>query len=274
MTTYAVNISSLNASVRSLEERVINFSLMQFQVSPQAFHPEKIHVIFDACHMLKLMRNLLVEYEDVTFMENGQTYKVSWKYIFHLNDVQGSTGFKLATKLKKRHIDWTQHKMNVSMAAQTLSSPVVDGIEFLCFGMQMEECQDSYGTVKFIHKVEGAFEGNPCDEGAKTPVTAQKLATWQNDAESLAKFILELRDSCGRLLHNSPYKTPILGFAISLCSMADICQHLLKHQVAPFGHILTYTFSQDHLELLFNKYGTDVAGTTIQMYCNSNTLYT
>ena len=61
---------------------------------------EKIHLIFDACHMLKLMWNLLVDYKDITFMENGQAYKVSWKYIVDLNDVQESTGFKLATNLR------------------------------------------------------------------------------------------------------------------------------------------------------------------------------
>ena len=118
--------------------------------------------------------------------------------------------------------------------------------------MQMEELQDSYGTVKFIHNIDMAFDmlnsRNLCDKGGKTPVTAKNLATWQNDAESLAKFIF-----CGRLLHNYPHKTPIWGSAINLHSMADICQHPLKCLVAPFGHILTYKFSQDHLELLFNK---------------------
>ena len=44
ITTYAVNISHLNASMRSLEERVIDFSLMQFQVSSQAFHPTCNHL--------------------------------------------------------------------------------------------------------------------------------------------------------------------------------------------------------------------------------------
>ena len=41
---YAVNISNLNASMRSLKERVINFSLMQFQVFSQAFHPTCNHL--------------------------------------------------------------------------------------------------------------------------------------------------------------------------------------------------------------------------------------
>ena len=44
MITYAVNISNLNASMRSLEERVVDFSLMQFQVSTQAFHPTCNHL--------------------------------------------------------------------------------------------------------------------------------------------------------------------------------------------------------------------------------------
>ena len=46
-------------------------------------HPTKvtdrIHVIFDACHMLKLMRNLLADYEEITYIKNGQLYRACWK---------------------------------------------------------------------------------------------------------------------------------------------------------------------------------------------------
>ena len=44
MTTYVVNISNLNASMRSLDKRVIDFSPMQFQVSSYAFHPTCNHL--------------------------------------------------------------------------------------------------------------------------------------------------------------------------------------------------------------------------------------
>ena len=207
--------------------------------------------------MLKLMWNLLADYEEITYIENGQLYRACWKYIMELNNVQENTGFKLGTKLNKKHIAWTKHKMNVSMAAQTLSSSVADGIEFLSFGMQMNEFDGSYGTVKFICKIDMAFDmlnsRNPCDTGAKKPVTNNNLDTWQKEALSLANFIFELKDSCGRLLRNSPCKTAIWGFTVSLCSMAELSQHLLKHPAASFGYILTYKFLQDHLELLFNK---------------------
>ena len=98
--------------------------------------------------------------------------------------------------------------MNVSMAAQTLSSSVADAIEFLSFGMQMNEFDGSYGTVKFICKIDMAFDmfnsRNPCDTGVKKPVTNNNLDTWQKEALSLANFIFELKDSCRRLLRNSP----------------------------------------------------------------------
>ena len=128
--------------------------------------------------MLKLMRNLLADYEEITYIENGQLYRACWKYIVELNNVQENTGFKLGTKLKKKHIAWTKDKMNVSMAAQTLSSSVTDGIEFLSFGMQMNEFDGSYGTVKFIRKIDMAFDmlnsRNPCDTGAKKTSNKQQ----------------------------------------------------------------------------------------------------
>ena len=70
-------------------------------------------------------------------------------------------------------------------------------------------------------------------------MAAQTLITSVADAiELLTNLIFELKDSCGRLLHNSPRKTAIWGFTVSLHSMAEISQHLLKHHVSPFGYIV------------------------------------
>ena len=90
----------------------------------------------------------------------------------------------------------------------------------------MNEIDGSYGTVKFIRKIDMAFDmlnsRNPCDTGAKKPVTNNNLDTWQKEALSLANFIFELKDSCGRLLRNSPRKTAIWGFTVSLRSNGRI----------------------------------------------------
>ena len=149
------------------------------------------------------------------------------------------------------------------MAPQILSSSVADAIAFLCFGMQMEEFQDSYGTVKFNHKVNMVLNmlnsRNPCDKGAKTQLTAQNLATWQNDAESLTKFIFELRDSHGRLLHNSHHKTPIWGFTITLHSIA-------KYMSAPVGASISSIWAYCDKQIFNGSFGTSVQQNMVQMW--------
>ena len=98
-------------------------------------HPQmvtsRVHVIFDVCHMVKLMRNLLADYKSICHEECGNIYPICWKYIESLNNVQEELGFTLANKLKKKHVEWTKHKMNVSIAAQTLSASVATAIDFL-----------------------------------------------------------------------------------------------------------------------------------------------
>ena len=81
--------------------------------------------------MLKLMRNLLGDYKVICHEENKKLHKIKWGYIEALNDVQEDLGFTFANKLKKKHIIWIKHKMNISLAAQTLSSSVAKAIDFL-----------------------------------------------------------------------------------------------------------------------------------------------
>ena len=78
------------------------------EIQPWFPHPqiggEKIHVVFDICHMIKLMRNLLGDYKVITSERNGgKRHSVKWEYIQRLNEVQ-DLGFALANKLKKKHI--------------------------------------------------------------------------------------------------------------------------------------------------------------------------
>ena len=124
-------------------------------------HPEtdkKIHVIFDVCHMVKLLRNLLVDKKVICHEQNGKLEEISWWYIESLNRLQEDLGFSFANKLKNQHIEWTRHKMNVSLAAQTLSSSVAAAIDFLRKESQMENFAGSEATTDFIRKVDLAFD--------------------------------------------------------------------------------------------------------------------
>ena len=48
-------------------------------------------------------------------------------------------------------------------------------------------------------------------------------------------------------------KTVIWGFVFSIHSVMAITQDMLTHTDCPLKYVLTYKFSQDHIELLFNK---------------------
>ena len=90
----------------------------------------KVHVIFDICHIIKLMQNILGDQKVICYEENGTIQRMKWQYIEALNSVQEDLGFSLANRLRKQHILWTKHKMNVRIAAQTLSSSVASAIDF------------------------------------------------------------------------------------------------------------------------------------------------
>ena len=45
----------------------------------------------------------------------------------------------------------------------------------------------------------------------------------------------------------------IWGFVFSIESNVSIVKDLLTHTFCPYQYVLTYKFSQDHIELLFNK---------------------
>ena len=98
-------------------------------------HPQKpsrkVHVVFDICHMIKLMRNLLGDYQTISHNANGEVSLIKWEFIDKLNNLQESLGLSLANKLKKKHVVWEKYKMSVRLAAQMLSASVAAAIDLL-----------------------------------------------------------------------------------------------------------------------------------------------
>ena len=77
----------------------------------------EVYVMFDACHMLKLIRNMLHSYGNIQSAD-GQ---VSWNYIAMLHKHQQADELRLANRLSESHVSFADCKMRVSTAAQTLS---------------------------------------------------------------------------------------------------------------------------------------------------------
>ena len=115
----------------------------------------------------------------VYYEENGTIQRIKWQYIEALNSVKEGLGFSLANKLKKQHILWTKHKMNVRIAAQTPSSFVASAIDFLQKQTDLPEFRGSKATTQFIKQVDMIFDmlnsKNLFAEGYKAPVTKENL---------------------------------------------------------------------------------------------------
>lgn len=106
-------------------------SISPDSLTPYFSHPacpeEKVYFVFDACHLVKLVRNCLATLGIIYHDDEP----ISWSYIAKLNDIQQKDNLNLANKLKAKHIQWQKHKMNVKVAVQALSSSVADAIDFL-----------------------------------------------------------------------------------------------------------------------------------------------
>ena len=133
-------------------------SLHPSKMIPYFLHPsnkEKIYVLLDVCHMLKLVRNTLAEKEIILDKDGG---KILWQYLTDLHKLQNDEGLRLGNKLKKAHVQWRQQKMKVNLAAQSLSSSVADAIEYCATILKLPQFQGSEATVKFLRMFDHLFD--------------------------------------------------------------------------------------------------------------------
>ena len=123
--------------------------------------------------------------------------------------------------------------------------------------MELSEFEGSKHTSEFIKRIDTTFDllnsRNPFRKGNKAPVTSKSLEAWSTKYRELANYMFGLRDEKGNLLWNGRRKTVIWGFSFSLHSVASLCKEFLTCKCLPYRLVLTYKFSQDHIELLFNK---------------------
>ena len=80
---------------------------------------------------------------------------------------------------------------------------------------------------------------------------ATKTETWEAFLDEAYDYILHLRDVSGNLMYNTRRKTGFVGFLVAIKSIRQIFLDLVEEENAPMNYILTYKFSQDHIELFF-----------------------
>ena len=221
-------------------------------------HPTQdyfVHVILDPCHMLKLARNALADLS--TFCDNdGGKVEWPWAYFQNLYAIQEKEGLKLGNRLSTQHMQFQKHKMNVQLAAQTLSSSVADAIEFLDVSMKLPEFKDSQPTITFIRTIDRLFDilnsRNPVAKGYKQPLRPESKDTWETMLKTTANYLLTLKtvadnDHPEQLLSTHPRKTFVIGFVATIKSTIEMANNMFTMEECPFKYFLTYKYSQDHL---------------------------
>ncbi|GFO31472.1 THAP domain-containing protein 9 [Plakobranchus ocellatus] len=186
---------------------------------------------------------------------NGEAIK--WRYLEALHNIQLTDDLHLANKVTGKHIDYVKSKMNVRLAAQTLSNSVADAIDFLREEEGHPDFQGSEKTTEFIRKLDTLFDmcnsKNPIARYSKARIDESNLEQKIEQFHNLSNHLKELTDVEGQLLVLGRRKKPFLGFMMTAMSLCQISRELLKRPNEPLKYLLTIRFSQDHLETLFSR---------------------
>lgn len=236
-------------------------NLQYSELKPYFLHPntnDKIHIILDPCHMVKLLRNCLGDWK-ILYTVNGETIK--WSYFKNLVNVQNESGLHAATKLRNRHIHYFKEKMKVRLAVQTFSTSVANAISFCMNDLKLDNFQGADATIEFCLRINNIFDilntRNLLSKGTynKSINKRTKNEIFQYIDESINYLAgiqcNEKLPNCGqRSILNSQRKTGFLGLIICLTSLKHLVLELIDTEYLSF--ILTYKFSQDHIEMLFS----------------------
>lgn len=200
--------------------------------------------------------NSMKSYYNSNNLKSNSGY-IKWCYIEDLYNLQTNLTLKLANKLSKTHIEWKNSAMKVKYAAQTLSSSTSDALDFLR-SINNPNFFNSNATSEYCRTIDRLFDflnsRNPYSKGFKSAIFEKNISTLESIIIPLINYLYTLditKNNICKPLHVSENKTFVLGFATAVKSMFSIAKSMFNE--TNFTYILTYKFSQDHIELLFAR---------------------
>lgn len=219
---------------------------------------EKIHIFFDACHMLELCRNTLGNWKR---MYDKEEKEIKWQFFKDLVTIQNEKEL-LATKITNRH--YQNEKMKVKLVAQLYSSSNRT-IEYCSKIIKLEQFNDCEAAIYFCRMINNIFDFlNTCNflghTEFKRPLFKEKEAFVSEFVNTAIEYLKALKTKVWDVKQKKKIFTPIvtskrktgfLGFIICLSSTKTLFNDVIKTGVMNF--LLTYKTSQDHLEMLFSS---------------------
>lgn len=199
-----------------------NFDLKNPKCCFTTENQEKIFIYLDPAHMLELIRNAR-ENRSVIKSSNGEI--IDWLYIKKLYELEKKEGLRVGTKLTKRHIDFHNEKMNVRLAAQTLSKSVVDGLTYL--KNTNIEFKEAGPTAEFVSYKNNAFDIlNSRSRYSKSPfkraISDETLDDYKINIVQFIEYAKGLQ-FCDKInVVKSARKTGFIGFIFGLQNVIEM----------------------------------------------------
>ena len=157
-----------------------------------------------------------------------------------LQSIQEEEGLKFANKLSKGHVKYHRHKMNVKIAAQTLSSSVADALEFL-MNAGHPNLQDAAGTIKFLRVIDKIFDllnsRSVFGKGYKRPLCLADRGRWTSTIDQTIEYFKGMNEVFSIL---SPFFIISTEFSIQLVNSMTFFK-MLHHAMFP-AHSIILTF--------------------------------
>jgi hypothetical protein len=225
-------------------------SLKSFFLHPQT--KEEIFILLDPCHVIKLLRNALADWGG---FHDKDEKEILWQYFKDLVKLQEDEELHLATKIRRRHINYCTEKMKVKLAVQVFSSSVADAIEYCDLDLKHPSFRNTAGTVNFCRTIDKLFDilntrNSLSKSPFKKPLSEVNISSTKAFFAEAKNYILNLKNLSGEKMVLSKRKTGFIGLIINMLSVESIVEKYIIEKKY-FNYLLTYKLSQDHIETFF-----------------------
>lgn len=229
-----------------------------FQPYFVAKNGDLIWILFDICHMEKLIRNAIAKKHKL-YDEFGQ--EIDWELFEYLVKFK-ERGFALTHKLNRRHLDWNRRKMKVNLATEVLSASTANSLEFLMHEgyAEFENAAPTIRICRIFDEVFDCFNSKPekynSEKEFKNPLCANNhekmFELFHRAIEYIKRLSFVSTKGNDILLVKSTLKTGFVGYIINMHSLMQMYDEFVVKKKY-LSSIPTYCLNQDPLEIFFGK---------------------
>uniref|UniRef100_A0A8D1N548 THAP domain containing 9 n=1 Tax=Sus scrofa TaxID=9823 RepID=A0A8D1N548_PIG len=208
---------------------------------------QQVAYFFDPCHLLRLVRNAFQNFQSIQFI-NGTAH---WQHLVELVTFQEQELSNIE-RIPRKLASLKHHILKTNGAAQLFSESMASALECLR-SLGLPPFQNCVGTIHFLRLINNLFDifnsRNYYGKGLKGPLVPKTFNKINHVLIEAKTIFVTLSDSNNNQIIKGKRKLGFLGFLLNAESLQWLYQNYVSPKVTPFPYLLTYKFSQDHLEL-------------------------